>query len=345
MLDSKDAIRSVDTRDMLAAVETLPKQLSEGVRRGMRASVAKAPVTHVVVCGVGGSAIGGDLLRGWLSTASQVRCEVQRSYSLPAQVGKSTLAIVASYSGDTEETLAMFRDARRRRAKIVAVSSGGRLSKLAESGHVPLVRIPKGVQPRASLGYMFGAMTGILESCGVIAPDSQVKETVGVLDKVNASCKPSAPTVKNEAKILAHRLLPFVPIMIGNGLTAPVAKRWANQFNENSKVLSFCSMLPEFDHNEIVGWMRDPRTRGFSSVFLHHGTDATMTRRIVATREMLARVAPVCEVTAVGRSPMAKMFSLVILGDYVSTYLGILRNEDPSANEPIDELKAILSKK
>jgi glucose/mannose-6-phosphate isomerase len=345
MLDSKDAIRSVDTHDMLAAVENLPKQLQEGMRRGMRASVAKAPVTNVVVCGVGGSAIGGDLLRGWLSTASTMRCEVQRSYSLPAQVGKDTVAIVASYSGDTEETLAMFKDARRRRAKIVAVSSGGRLSKLAVSGHVPLVKIPKGVQPRASLGYLFGAMAGILESCGVVAPESQVKETASILGKVNASCKPSAPTVKNEAKILAHRLLPSVPIVIGHGLSSPVAKRWANQFNENSKVLSFSSALPEFDHNEIVGWMRDPRTRGFSSVFLHHGTDKMMARRIVATREMLARVAPVCEVSAVGRSPMAKMFSLVMLGDYVSTYLGILRNEDPSANEPIDELKTALSKK
>ena len=345
MLDSKDAIRSVDISDMLAAVGALPKQLSEGVRRGKRATVSKAPLTHVVVCGVGGSAIGGDLLRGWLSTTSQVRCEVQRSYSLPVQVGKESLAIVASYSGNTEETVAMFRDAMKRRARIVAVTSGGRLAKLAEAEDVPLVRIPTGVQPRASIGYMFGAMTGILERCGAVAPGSQVKDTLGVLGKVNAACRQSTQTAKNEAKILAHRLLPSIPLVIGHGITGPVAKRWANQFNENSKVLSFCSALPEFDHNEIVGWMRDPRTRGFTSVFLHHGTDRAMTRRIIATREMLARVAPVCEVTAVGRSPMAKMFSLVMLGDYVSTYLGILRNEDPSANEPIDELKAILSKK
>ena len=345
MLDSKDTIRSVDSRNMLAAVETLPKQLLEGLRRGRRVDISKASVHRVVVCGVGGSAIGGDLLREWLSVSSSVSCEVLRSYSVPTRMDKDSLVIVASYSGNTEETLGMFKDARRKRADIVTVTSGGRLMKMAEPGHVPVVTIPTGVQPRASLGYMFGAMAGVLEKCGVIAPESQARDTVSVLGKVNAACKPSMPTVKNEAKILAHRLLPTIPIVIGHGLSAPVAKRWANQFNENSKVMSYCSSLPEFDHNEIVGWMRDPRARAFSSVFLNHGADRIMMRRIVATREMLSRAAPVCEVSSIGRSPMAKMFSLVMLGDYVSTYLGILRNEDPSTNDPIDELKTALSKK
>ncbi len=345
MLDSKETVRSVDSSDMLGAIEALPKQLLEGVRRGKKTSPSRGTISGVVVCGVGGSAIGGDLLRAWLGTRTRLHCEVQRAYSIPGDVDEDTLAIVASYSGNTAETLAMLQDARRRHALIVSISSGGQLARLAAASKAPLVKIPSGVQPRASLGYMFGAMVGVLERRGVVSASSEVKETVRVLGKVNAACRPSVPTTKNEAKILAHRLLPTVPIVIGHGLSAPVAKRWSNQFNENSKVMSYSSSLPEMDHNEIVGWLRDPRARGFSSVFLNHGADKIMAKRIVATRDMLARAAPVCEVSSVGRSPMAKMFSLVMLGDYVSTYMGILRNEDPSANEPIDELKVMLAKK
>ncbi len=300
---------------------------------------------RIVVCGVGGSAIGGDLLREWLSSRSEVPCEVQRSYTIPAHVGKDALVIAASYSGNTEETLGMFRDARRRKVPVAVISSGGQLMKLAKSSKVPLVRIPTGGQPRATLGYMFGAMLGLLEGVGSISVGSEVRETARVLRSVNAACRPSVKTAANEAKMLAHRLLPTVPIVVGYGISAPVAKRWSNQFNENSKIISYCSSLPELDHNEIVGWMRDSRARAFSSVFLNHGADRPMARRIAATREMLVRSAPVVEVNSVGRSAMAKMLSLVLLGDYVSTYLGILRSEDPSSNEPIDELKAALAKK
>lgn len=345
MLDSKESVGSIDARGMLAAVSALPKQLAEGMRLGMRSKLQEFCPEHVIVCGVGGSAIGGDLLCEWLSSSSSVSCEVQRSYALPAHIGKDSLVIVASYSGNTEETLSMLGDARKRHAEIVAVTSGGRLLEVASSGRVPYIRIPKGVQPRASLGYMFGAMAGVLDRCGVVTAKRQAAETIRVLQKVADSCGPHIPTARNEAKRLAHRVFPSIPIVVGHGLTAPVAKRWANQFNENSKILSFSASLPEFDHNEIVGWMRDPRTRLFSSILLEHGADRRMQKRIAATRDMLTRVASVCEVRSLGVSPMTKMFSLVMIGDFVSTYLGILRNEDPSTNEPIDELKAKLAKK
>lgn len=345
-MDQKQAISSVDKKDMLGAVESLPKQISEGVRRGRSSGFPRYSPAEVIVCGVGGSAIGGDLLREWFSASSSVRCEVCRSYTLPAHAGKDSLVIVASYSGNTEETLSMFEEAMRRRAKIVAISSGGQLSRAATAEGVPLAKIPTGVQPRASLGYMFGAMIGLLERSGIVSPDKQVEETVRVLSNVNAGCKPSVPTADNEAKMLAHKLFPSLPFVIGYGLSGPVAKRWANQFNENSKIMAFGTTLPEFDHNEIVGWMVDPRIRGFSAVLLQHDdAKAPMQRRIEATKAMIARVAPVCETHSIGASPMAKMFSLVMMGDYTSAYLGILRNHDPSSNEPIDELKSTLSKK
>jgi len=346
MLDLKEAIGSVDKKNMLGAIESLPKQLSEGIRRGRSSGFSRFSPAEVIVCGVGGSAIGGDLLREWLEATSSIKCEVCRSYSLPAHAGKDSLAIVASYSGNTEETLSMFEDAKRKRAKIVTISSGGRLSKATVAEGIPLAKIPTGVMPRASLGYMFGALVGVLERSGIVPPDKQVEETVRVLNKVISSSKPSVPTADNETKILAHRLFPLIPLVIGYGLSGPVAKRWVNQFNENSKVLAFGASLPEFDHNEIVGWMLDPRTRGFSSIFLNHAdAKSPMQRRIAATKTMISRVATACEVNSLGASPMAKMFSLVLIGDYVSAYLGILRNQDPSSNEPIDELKSTLSEK
>lgn len=345
MLDQRDAIGPVDKKDMLGAVESLPRQLSEGVRRGRNSGLPRFSPVEIVVCGVGGSAIGGDLLREWLATTSTIRCEVCRSYNLPSHAGKATLAIIASYSGNTEETLSMFEDAKRKRAKIVTISSGGQLSKASVAEGIPLAKIPTSVQPRASLGYMFGAMIGVLERCGMASAGRQPEEAVRTMNEVNARCKPSVPTADNEAKILAHKLFPTIPVVIGYGISGPVAKRWANQFNENSKVLAFGASLPEFDHNEIVGWMRDPRARGFSSVFLEHDDSGDrMRRRMNATKEMLGRAAPVCAVHSIGESPMAKMLSLVMMGDYVSTYLGILRNEDPSSNEPIDELKEKLSR-
>jgi glucose/mannose-6-phosphate isomerase len=193
---------------------------------------------------------------------------------------------------------------------------------------------------------MFGAMLGVLERSGIVSADKQLEETVRILNKMLSYCKQSVSTGDNPAKMLAHELHLAVPVVVGYGISTPVARRWANQLNENGKSLAFASEIPEMDHNEIVGWMKDGRSKGFAAVFLEHGRgNSAMDKRLAATKEMLGRVAPVYTAEAIGLSPMAKMFSLVMMGDYVSAYTGILRNEDPSSNDPIDELKATLSKK
>ncbi len=346
MLDSKDAVRSLDQKNMLAAIEDLPKNLSDGLRRGRLSGLPRFSPKEVVFCGVGGSAIGSELICEWLSSSLEIPCSVHRGYSLPAHVGKDSLVMVASYSGNTEETLSMFEDARKKRAKILAIASGGQLAKMSESMSVPFARIPSGLAPRASIGYMFGAMLGSLERSNIIAADKQVEEAVRIMNKAIAYCKQSVPTTDNPAKMLAHELLTHLPVIVGYDLSRPVAKRWADQLNENGKSLAFSLELPELDHNSIVGIMKDQRSKGLAFVFLDHGkTDAQMKRRVAATKDMIGRVAPVYSTDAIGLSPLAKMFSLLIVGDYTSTYLGVLRNEDPSSNEPIDELKAALSKK
>jgi glucose/mannose-6-phosphate isomerase len=346
MLDSKESVRVLDQKNMLGVIEEMPKHLTDGLRRGRMSGLPRFTPKEVLVCGMGGSAIGGALLEEWMSVSSEVPCRVCRSYTVPAHVGKDSLVIVSSYSGNTEESLSMFEDALKKKAKIVVVSSGGQLAKMSETCEVPFARIPTGLMPRASLGYIFGAMMGVLERTGVAQPDKQLEEAVRVMGKTIAYCKQSVPTNDNPAKMLAHELFACVPVIIGYDLSRPVAKRWSNQMNENGKVLAFSAELPELDHNEIVGWAKDPRSKGFAAVFLEHDRRASpMRARIAATKDMIGKSTAVYSVEAIGLSPLAKMFSLLLTGDYASTYMGFLRHVDPSSNEPIDELKAVLSKK
>lgn len=346
MLDSKDVLRSVDQKDMLGTIEQLPKHLKDGLRWGRSAGLPRFAPRSILVCGMGGSAIGGDLLCEWLGQSTDVPCEVSRTYDLPNHIGRDSLVIVASYSGDTEETLSMFDGARRKRAKIVAVCSGGELARLAESASVPIAKIPTGLVPRATVGYMFGAMVGVIERSGIAFQEKQFEEAFRVIAHVAKFCAPSAPTGSNPAKKLAHELFHLIPLVIGHGLSGPIARRWAGQILENAKALAFHAELPELDHNAIVGLVSDSRSQGFGVVFLEHSpvSDA-MRARIDATKAMVGEKAPVYSVDAHGLSPLAKMFSLLVIGDYTSVYLAILRNADPSVNEPIDRLKSILSKK
>ncbi|OGS41636.1 MAG: bifunctional phosphoglucose/phosphomannose isomerase [Euryarchaeota archaeon RBG_16_62_10] len=346
MLDSKGAVKSLDRKDMLGVIEAMPRHLADGVRRGRVAGPPRFAPRNVFVCGLGGSAIGGDLLCGWLSTCTDIPATVVRSYDVPAHASKDSLVIVASYSGNTEETISMYEDARRKGAKIVAIASGGLVAQMSEKYGVPFARVPSGLVPRASLGYVFGAMLGIVELSGLAESGKQLEEALRVLNDVIATSKPAVQTADNPAKKMAHQLFGHIPVVVGYTLSRPVAKRWANQINENAKSMAFSSELPEMDHNEIVGWMKDPRSKGFSVVLLEHGQQTSaMSKRLIANSEMLSRAAPVHTVFAKGLSPLARMFSLVAMGDYVSVYLALLCEQDPSTTEPIEELKAVLAKK
>src|SRR4030066_1373721 len=153
------------------------------------AGLPKFVPKDIVVCGMGGSAIGGHLLKEWLATESEVPCIVCSSYSLPASVSRESLVMVASYSGNTEESLSMFEEARKRRSKIVSIASGGRLTKMSEAVDVPCAKIPSGMVPRATLGYMFGAMLGVLERSGVESIDSQLEESTKMMDRTASYCR------------------------------------------------------------------------------------------------------------------------------------------------------------
>lgn len=346
MLDSLDHIRKVDTRDMLQMAADMPDHLRDSFLIGRSAQVEHDDIRNIVICGLGGSAIGGDMISTCLSESCKVPCDVTRSYSVPAHVGSDSLVIAVSYSGDTEETLSMVESAFARGAEVVAVSSGGRLKAVAEERGAVHCEVPSGLVPRATVGHVVGAIAGILDSAGITEAAEDMEETVAVLRRIISDCGPAVETSKNPAKKLAHELHGTVPVTIGYGLSVPVAKRWADQFNENAKTIAFSDELPEMNHNSIVGWVGDGRSQGYSMIFLDHDRcDAMMERRVAATKDMLRERVRVFSSTAVGLSLLAKMFSHVIVGDFTSVYAALLRGEDPSTTEPIDDIKRILAKK
>jgi glucose/mannose-6-phosphate isomerase len=346
MLDSDGHMKKLDSRDMLGMTAALPDHLMEGFRLGSRTSTDRSGFKEVVVCGLGGSAIGGDLACAWLSGSSETPCSVVRSYSLPAHVGADSLVIVVSYSGNTEETLSMTDHVMDMGATMIAISSGGRLQAIAGERDIPHCLMPSGLVPRATIGYVFGSLVGILQSAGVAEGASQVEGLVPVLERVRADCGPGSGTAENPAKRLAHELHKTIPVVIGNGLSVPIARRWANQLNENAKMIAFSDQLPEMNHNGIVGWVGDSLSQGFSMVFLEHDRcDDRMVRRLEATKAMVGGRMRVFSSLAIGDTDLDKMFSLVMMGDYVSLYSAFLKGVDPSTTEPIDELKRIIAKK
>ncbi len=346
MLDSLDLMEQLDTRDVLDMVAGLPDHLSEGLRLGRATGAESTGFDSVVLCAMGGSAIGGDLVSHWVSETTDIPCRVVRAYHLPSFVGKRTLVIAVSYSGNTEETLSMVEEAVSKGADVTTVSSGGKIEEIAADASAPHCRIPPDLLPRATIGYVVGAITGILQSKKVLEAESDVSDSISVLRKVIADCGPGTDTSSNPAKKLAHELHGTVPVIVGYGLSSPIAKRWANQLNENAKMIAFGSELPEMNHNGIVGWMGDGRSSGFSMVFLDHDTlDERMERRVEATKAMVSGRLRVFSSRSIGASLLGNMFSLVAVGDYVSVYSAFLRKEDPSTTMPIEELKRILSRK
>jgi len=350
-----DRVAELDAGGMLGAIDGLSRQLTAGYSvaladlAGVFVAANDGPPaapTGVVVCGMGGSAIGADLVLATMPDLA-VPAAVVRGYHLPAWVGPGTLVVAASFSGDTEETLACTREALGRGCVPVCVASGGRLAALAEELELPLVRVPAGGQPRAAVGYLATPLLATLVACGLSGDrQTDVDEAAAVLRAGVAACGPGVPDASNPAKALARRLHRRQVVVYGAGLTAPVARRWKGQINENAKAPAFWNELPELDHNELMGWTSLPHAAaGTIAVFLDDvAEDERLRRRADLTAaELEARGVGVERVSASGRSAFARLFSLVQLGDYASYYLALLYGVDPTPVAAIQAFKAKLA--
>lgn len=343
-------LRAVDPSGMYDRLRTFPGQVREAVEIGRTASIPlRARGTDaIVLCGLGGSAIAGDLLRSYLAGDLAVPFLINRTYTLPACVGRRTLVIISSYSGNTEETNAAHREALRRGARILCITSGGSTAARARKSGSPLILVPGGFPPRAALGYSFFPMLIALSSMGFIKDRRRdIRETAALLEARTMECA-DPENASNPALLLARQFCGRIGVIYSSAERFDsVNTRWRGQIAENAKSLVFGHVLPEMNHNELVGWkvLRE-QMREIQVLFLRDKGDHPRVRvRMDITKGIIGAHTPrVAEAWSEGSSLLARMFSLISLGDWVSLYLAILHGEDPTPVEVIDTLKQELGK-
>ena len=347
-LDQPSEFRALDTEDMLGHITRWPEQCQQAWEqvRGFAQSLAVPPFRGVVILGMGGSAIGGDLLAALAAQSSPVPIQVNRTYALPNWAGDSTLVIALSYSGNTEETLTAFKAARRRGCHLLALSSGGELADLAHQYSAPWLHVPYRSQPRAALGWLFTSLVGLAQRAGLLPNQSSaMDETVKTLCAQREELSASVPTDGNLAKQLALQLRDRLPVVCGAGIMAPVARRWKTQMNENAKCWAVWEELPELDHNTVAGLgLPEPLLRqiyviNLTSPALHprNRLRFDIGAELIDREEIAGK-----EVVARGCSPLAQMTSSAQFGDYVTYYLALLYRVDPTEIANIMYLKARL---
>jgi glucose/mannose-6-phosphate isomerase len=342
-LDEISEIRKIDKSNMLSFCTEASKHYAEAARIAKKVSISYSKPANIVVAGMGGSAISGELLKDWTRDKGPVPIEVSREYSLPAYANKNTLVFVTSYSGETEESLSAFLDAIKRKCMTVCISSGGILQEFAEKLNIPHLRVPVGMAPRATLPYLFMPLPILLEKIGLVSDVTpEISETTNALRRVSAANSPEKPLKDNVAKSLASNICGTIPVVYGFGFYRAVAQRLKTQFNENSKVPAKWESFPELNHNEIVGWEGVRQLAQCFSVILIRADDEpeVMRQRIETTKELIRKKSvKVFEIHSLGKSTLAKMLSTIVIGDFTSVYLAILRKVDPTPVKTIALLK------
>ena len=343
----REAIAAVDVSGQIDDILSLPDHLRDALWRVESADLQPRDAPGgLVVAGMGGSAVGGALARAALGDRASRPVGLARHYELPAWTTPDTMVLCVSYSGLTEETLACYEAAGAVGAPRVVATTGGSLASAARADGVPVIPMPGGLRPRAAVAYMTVAALEVAAVSGA-GPGLRAEIDVAAAHAEQLAAE-WGPDGDDEclSKSLARALWETVPQIVGAGLTGAVAYRWKCQINENSKLPAFSHELPEFDHNEIVGWTGAPTLGRFSAVFLDDSDLHPRTRqRITLTRELIEPFATgTFLVQSRGESRVERMISLVLLGDLISLYLAVLAGVDPEPVEAIDRLKAELDR-
>ena len=349
-LDDPEVFNQYDPEGMLARIKELPRQCQQAWQAAMSFNLPAdyTEVDRVIILGMGGSAIGGDLVRSLAESEAKIPVLIHRDYGLPAFVNDRTLVIASSYSGNTEETLSAFEPALKTGAKKLAITTGGKLQTMAEENNIPVFKINYKAQPRAALGFSFLPTLGVLQKLGFLSDKSaDVAETASILKELSARIDEKAPLAGNPAKQLAQRLYGCLTVIYGAGILAEVAHRWKTQINENSKAWAFYEVFPELNHNATVGYQFPAELASRIKVVLLRSPSLNkrVQLRYQVTCELLDRAGIAHEfVDSVGTSLLSQMMSTVMMGDFASYYLAILHRIDPSPVEVIAYLKDKLAK-
>jgi glucose/mannose-6-phosphate isomerase len=335
---------------MLNALVKTPDYCRDAIKRAKRVTVSKkVQPKNIVVLGMGGSAIGGEILCDWLKDRLPTPIEVCRDYILPAYVNRDTLLFAISYSGNTEETLNAFLTAIKRGCTVLTLTSGGLLKEFSSKMKLPQLKIPSGLQPRAAIPYIFFPLPVLMEKLGIISnTQNELEEAITMLEKVSKSNAPTRPTKSNKAKQLAAELTQTMPVVYGFRQYTSIVHRLKAQFNENSKLPCRAGTFPELNHNETVGYEAPEDINKMQTIILIRDPEEPIEigSRIETTKNLaFSKAQKVLEIWADGKGKLAKMLSVLIVGDYASVYLAILQNKDPTPVNIISKVKEELAKK
>jgi glucose/mannose-6-phosphate isomerase len=350
-LDDIKTIEQFDKSNMRKLLYGFPHQgeAIAGLMGDFKLPSSYKEAKNIVVSGLGGSSVGGDLLKNFLRDKIKLPLIVNRSYTLPNWVDENSLLLCVSYSGNTEETLSTYIAGKKCRSKLVVISSGGKLSELAKKDGFPLFSIPEtGIPPRAALGYLFFPQLFVIKKLGFVnIQDGELSETVNTLKKLREEIDIHSPKEKNISKKLSEEIYQSVPLVYTTSdVLEGVGIRWKTQINENGKNPVYLGFFPELDHNEIMGWEgAEELTEKFSVILLRDkGESERMVKRINITSSLIKeKASKILEVYSKGEGLLSRMLSLVYIGDYVSFYLGILNGVDPTEINHISNLKKKLS--
>ena len=345
ILDDLEAIGKLDTQGMWGILNSFDRQLEEALEIGLKADIpAPKAIQNVLVCGLGGSAIAGDFLSAYLGTDLKVPLSVHRNYSVPGFADEKTLALICSYSGNTEETLSAFHGARQAGCSIICLSSNGQLQRDAGQYDYPLLQIPGAFPPRTALGYLAIPLLVVLSRVGLVSDRSeQISRSVSWVRNRIERFGLETPAEENAAKALALQVHQKIPVIYGSqDRLEMVARRWRGQFSENAKQLAFSSAIPEMNHNEIEGWKHPaPALRQLIPIFLRDREDHPKVQiRTGIARQLVGDKSEAClDFWTEGESWLERLWSLILLGDFASLYLAVLNRENPTPVHVIEDFK------
>lgn len=351
ILDEKEKIFKNDPESMLSCIEELPDQINDCWEKARKFIIPThyLQIKNIVILGMGGSAIGGDLALSFTQDIAKIPIYVLRDYDIPGFVDSNTLVIASSYSGNTEETISALKQSIDKNAKIIAITTGGKVELLSKKYNFPIFKFVYDSQPRAAIGYSLTSILAILSKLSIIEiTDSIIKKTIIELRELYEKINLTIPVKRNLAKDMALKMQDRNILIIGSGILSSVARRYKTQINENSKQIANYDTLPEMNHNTIVGL--DFPKKSLEEIFILILQSSYDNKRTKLRQQILLKILSKKKIKfdtlmlAPSTSKLSEIFKMIYFGDYLSYYLSVLNKIDPTPVEMIAYLKEKLEK-
>jgi glucose/mannose-6-phosphate isomerase len=345
MLDDLKLIHERDPRDTLGIAERQAEQLVEDMQP--KPAFQPKTITRVVYGGMGGSALAALYMGSWPKL--NLPFEVVRNYDIPSYVDENTLFIASSNSGNTEETISAIGQAAEQNAQIVVITTGGKLQEIAEANNYPLIVMPKAEQPRYAVFYNLKALIVFLEQAGLLLDADKIKKEMEdasiYLREAAKGWSATVPTVDNQAKKIALEVIGKSVVVYAGPKFAPAAYKWKISFNENAKHIAWTNQYPEFNHNEFIGWSKQPVDKPYAVIDLRSNFEhPRVQKRFEVSERLLSgmRPSPII-VRAEGDDILKQLLWVTMLGDFVTLYTAILDGINPAPVDLVEKFKQVLN--